>query len=336
MNIGLLVLVNLLWSTQFVAFKLVAQDVGPITVSFLVFLIATPLILPFYLVERWRGSGAYRALSGSDRSLRRWDNAVGFLVIGILGVAPSFIFTAWGMARTTASNGALLSLTIPVMTALLAAMILRERMTAVRWLSLAVALLGVFVLSIQAPESATKEGLAIDWQNLALFSKDTFVGNLLILIACLTSSLYNVCSKGLLSRFSALEVLLASYVLGLAATAVLLVGIEPLSLAALAAYSAGTWAGLLLLGAISFGAAMVLWMFLLTRMDVAQASVSVYLLPFFGVLLAAIFLHERITLPTIIGGAITLAGTILIVSFPDPPSPKGSTNGLSKTREGLV
>ena len=70
---------------------------------------------------------------------------------------------------------------------------------------------------------------------------------------------------------------------------------------------------------------MVLWMYLLTRMDVAQASISVYLMPFLGVLSAAILLHEQITVPMIIGGAITLAGTILVVSFPDPRSPKDTT-----------
>ena len=56
-------------------------------------------------------------------------------------------------------------------------------------------------------------------------------------------------------------------------------------------------------------------------MDVSQASVSVYLLPFFGVLQAAFFLHEQITLPMILGGAITLLGTILTVST-DNTSPR--------------
>jgi drug/metabolite transporter (DMT)-like permease len=60
---------------------------------------------------------------------------------------------------------------------------------------------------------------------------------------------------------------------------------------------------------------MVLWMFLLKRLDVSQASVSIYLLPFLGVLISAITLKERITPAMIVGGFITLAGTILITSF---------------------
>ena len=60
---------------------------------------------------------------------------------------------------------------------------------------------------------------------------------------------------------------------------------------------------------------MVLWMFLLKRLDVSQASVSIYLLPFLGVLISAVTLNERITPTMIVGGLVTLAGTILITSL---------------------
>ena len=57
---------------------------------------------------------------------------------------------------------------------------------------------------------------------------------------------------------------------------------------------------------------MVLSLRLLTRLDVSQASVSIYLLPFLGVLIAALTLGERITVGMVVGGAIALAGTLLI------------------------
>ena len=60
---------------------------------------------------------------------------------------------------------------------------------------------------------------------------------------------------------------------------------------------------------------MVLWMFLLKRLDVSQASVSIYLLPFLGVVISAITLHEHIGFSTVVGGVITLAGTILITTL---------------------
>jgi drug/metabolite transporter (DMT)-like permease len=70
----------------------------------------------------------------------------------------------------------------------------------------------------------------------------------------------------------------------------------------------------MILSVFSWGIAMVLWMFLLTRLDVSQASVSVYLLPFLGVLISTLTLGEKITPPMILGGLMTLAGTILITA----------------------
>jgi drug/metabolite transporter (DMT)-like permease len=94
----------------------------------------------------------------------------------------------------------------------------------------------------------------------------------------------------------------------------LLYWLEPFSFQALRRYSSTTWIGLLLLGVFVWGLAMILWMFLLKRLDVSQASVSVYLLPFLGVLISAVFLGERVTGTMVLGGGITLAGTVMIVS----------------------
>ena len=124
-NIALLALVNLCWGMQFTAYKLVGGDIGPITTSLLIYFIAVPAVFPLYLGERWKGRGASRSIPAEERSLLRWDNLARFLVIG-MAAACTMIFMARGMARTTAANGALLTLTIPVVTALLAAAFLRR------------------------------------------------------------------------------------------------------------------------------------------------------------------------------------------------------------------
>ena len=181
-NIGLLVLVNLLWSTSSTAFKLVEQ-MQPIAVGFLMYLIAMPIILPVYAMERRSGKAAKPLVPQAERSFWRLKNLGGFLVIGVLGAAGA-VLLASGIARTTASNGGLLGLTNPVITVLLAALILSERMTATRWVSLACALVGVLVLSIRTSGSAGEGVMAIDVHDLGWFSKDFVIGNLLILAGC--------------------------------------------------------------------------------------------------------------------------------------------------------
>jgi drug/metabolite transporter (DMT)-like permease len=305
-DLGMLILVNAMWGAQFTAYKLVSSDMGPVTVSAWIFLIAGIVLAPFVIRERRRDPQAQKSDahdSDNDRSLLSKRNLAGFVAISVFGLVPASAFMAWGVARSTASNSALINLTIPIITALLAVAMLGERMTAARWASLLVSLAGVLILS------------DFDWRHMTLTSNRFLLGNLLVLLSCACSSFYNVCSKELLRRFTPVEVLTIGYFLAALVSIPLLCWIEPFSLPSLRQYSSATWIGLLLLGVFVWGLAMVLWMSLLKRLDVSQASVSVYLLPFLGVLISALSLGEKITGMMVLGGSVTLAGTILIVSL---------------------
>jgi drug/metabolite transporter (DMT)-like permease len=51
------------------------------------------------------------------------------------------------------------------------------------------------------------------------------------------------------------------------------------------------------------------------KIDVTQASLSIYLLPVFGVLLSTVFLREKITAQLILGGLLVLTGTFLVTVY---------------------
>lgn len=289
-NYGLLFLVNAMWAAQYAAYKTASAQMGPVTVSAWTFLFSSLILLPFLLRQRSLRSPALW-------SRRDWT---GFLVVGVFGLIPASAFLAWGTERSTASNAALIYLTVPILTAVLASLILSERMTPARWASLAVSLLGVLLLSRS------------DLREQSLLRGEFLAGNILVLAACTSSAFYNVYSKDLLERFSGLEILVYGYAMALVLSVPLLIWTEPLTLAAIRAYTAATWLSVLVLSVFSWGLAMVLWMFVLKRLDVSQASVSIYLLPFLGVLISSATLHERITGSMLVGGAITLAGTVMI------------------------
>jgi len=133
-------------------------------------------------------------------------------------------------------------------------------------------------------------------------------------VAITGSAFYNVYSKRLLGRFTPLEVLVFGYMVAAVLSVPLVIWIEPSSLTAIRSYSLGVWVSLFVLSVFSWGLAMVLWMHLLRRLDVSQASVSIYLLPLLGVLFSALLLKEKVTPAMLAGGVLTLAGTILITS----------------------
>ena len=309
-DISLLVLVNTLWAAQYAAYKVATEKMGPLTVSAWTFLMASIVLFPFLAWDRHSSRGANpagnppgHAHPGSRSSIWTRQNIVAFVIVSAFGLVPGSALLAWGVDRSTASNAAIIYLTLPVITAVLASMILGERMTRLRWASLGIALVGVLILSTP------------DLRQMNLSKGRFLLGNVLVLLACLGSSLYNVYCKELLSRFTPMEVLIYGYVLAFGFSLLLMHWAEPFSWASLDNYRAGTWIALLVLSVFSWGLAMVLWMFLLKRLDVSQASVSIYLLPFLGVVISAITLRESIGFSTVIGGVITLAGTVLITTL---------------------
>jgi len=309
-DIGLLVVVNAMWAGQYAAYKVATERMGPITVSAWSFLLASVVLLPFLLAERKRfataplaGEAAAPSPVPGERSLLTRRNLAGFLIISLFGLIPGSAILAWGVDRSTASNAAIIYLTVPVTTALLASVILNERMTAARWGSLGISLVGVLILS------------SADLRHLQLTSGKFLLGNFLVLAACTGSSFYNVYCKELLRRYTPLEVLVFGYLLTFVACLPFMILVEHFALASLRDYHPATWLALIVLSVFSWGLAMVLWMFLLKRLDVSQASVSIYLLPFLGVVISAMTLHEKITAAMIAGGIVTLMGTVLITSL---------------------
>ncbi len=90
------------------------------------------------------------------------------------------------------------------------------------------------------------------------------------------------------------------------------VAAEPSGLTNLPHYSGIVWIGLLILAVFQYFLSMVIFLNVLTRLDATQAALSNYLIPFFGVLIAAVVLHERLTGFMIAGGLLALTSTLLV------------------------
>ena len=293
---SLLVLCNLIWGSQFAMVKLVQEEMGPVFATFFPMLLATFLLIPIvYFGKRSRTRGNPAHLTKRD--------VVDFFLMGVLGQVGAQLFITWGVRLSTASNAALVQLTLPVCTALVAYLILRERMSPVRWISFAFAIAGVLQCS------------GIDWKQLNFRSREQLLGGLMIFIAVNGSAFYNVYGKKLLDRFSPLEVLLFSnYTFVIAMVPVTLYA-EPDGFMKLGGLSLKVWVGLVILTLFQYLLSMVIFLNVLTRLEATQAALTNYMIPFFGIVIAAIVLGERLTAPMIGGGVLVLASTLLITIY---------------------
>ena len=230
------------------------------------------------------------------------ENAARIFAARLLGIVPPSVMLSWGITHSSASNAAILSLTIPVLMTGLGVLMLGEKLTLIRVFSLLLGLVGTLLVSTSDLSHAS-------------FSRRLLLGNFVILIAGLGSAFYNTYSKDLLSRYSELEVLVFSYAVGVGACAIISAAFETRPFYRIAGYSGATWLAVAILGFLSWGIAMVLWMWVLNRLEVGQISTSIYLLPLFGLILSVLTVHDHITLPQILGGALTVAGTATLTLF---------------------
>ena len=301
---AVLIVCNLIWASQFVLVKLVQKEMGFIFATFFPMAITMLILVPFVILERRRETSRVR---------RRISlNDVGsFILLGVFGQIAAQLCVTWGTNLSTASNSALLFLTLPVITSVMAYFFLGERMTWIRLISFCLALLGVLASS------------GIDIRELSYTGQRSLLGNALIFVSIAGSAFYNVFSKRLMRRYSTLEVLLYSYIAAFAFMLPLAISLEPSGFSNLPYYSGTVWIGLAMLAVVQYALSMVMFLRVLSRIDATQAAIMNYLIPFFGVVIAWAILDERLTVFMILGGVLAAASTLLatVVDKPQTSQP---------------
>ena len=139
---------------------------------------------------------------------------------------------------------------------------------------------------------------------------------MIFLAACAGCGFYNTYCKFLVDRsYTELEILVYTSVIGSVASIPLFLWMEPFHPRAFLASGPVVLWGVLELSLVVYGLSMLLFFSVLRRMDVTQASLGNYLLPFFIALLAVAFLREPVTLPMVLGGSLILASTLVLTVF---------------------
>ena len=121
LEVAALVLVNLLWAAQYPAYAIAGAAMEPAALNFWTLVAALLLLLPWWLRDRARR----REPRGDGKGSR----VIAYLLLGVLGIVPPSVLLSWGIAHSSASNGAILSLTIPVLMTVLGVLMLGERLT---------------------------------------------------------------------------------------------------------------------------------------------------------------------------------------------------------------
>lgn len=275
-----LLLLAALWGASFLFSRIAAPAFGALALAETRVVVAALVLLPLLV---WRsGAAGVRELRG---------NAGRMLVLGAFNTAIPFALFAWAVLTITAGLAAILNATAPMFAALIAWVWLRERLTALQGLGMAIGFAGVLWLA------AARAGLDVEGARGAVLAS---------LAATLSYGLSGNLAKHWFSHLRPLTLAAGSQT---AASLLLL----PFALYAWPDMppSPHDWAAALALGVLCTGLAYLLYFRLLIRIGAARAMTVTFLIPGFGMLWGALFLGEAITATMLLGCAVILAGTAL-------------------------
>lgn len=283
-----LVLANIVYATSYVATRLTLADVPPSTLALIRLVVGSLILVP--LASALRRPGA-STLSPADRWRVFW--------MGALGFAGAFALSHWGLARSTATNGALLITVEPVTLLVLAPLLLGERLTRREGAGAALALLGA-TLVVANGIPGLSEALVPHWR-----------GDLLLILAGVAYASYSLIGREILARHSSLSVTAWSIAWG--AGAMLPLALIERASGALPRVTPTAIAGTLYLAVVITALGYLAWNYALERVSASRAAIFLNLQPLVGALLGVAVLGESLTPYTVAGGGLILAGLTLTV-----------------------
>ena len=283
----LLLLMILIWGTNFSVVKVALRDFPEIPFNATRLAVATAV---FLAAIRWTRDEA-RPRPPVTRA--DW---VQLFFLGLVGTFLYQLCFVAGVRRTSVGNGSLIVGISPIVIAVMSAMAGHERISLLRWGGVFMALLGLYFVVGQGVE----------------FSPQTLRGDLLMLGGVFCWASYSVASQPILRRHSALIVIGITFSFG--AGMYVLMMVPTLMHVNWGAVSGFSWFLMIASALFALNVSYWIWYTGLKRLGGSRTSVYSYLTPIVAMIVAAIWLGEPISGNQIAGAAAIFAG-LLITRF---------------------
>lgn len=263
----------LFWSLAYVLTRISLGYFSVFALGFLRYFIASCALLVFVLIKRM----------GRPRTKDlKW-----FLASGTAGFFLYMIFFNKGCETVSASAGSIVIATVPVMTALLASCLHGEKLTWLQWAATFLEFAGVVMMTLMRSAFSADQGI------------------LLLVLAAVCLSVYNLLQRRLTKTYSALHSSAFSIFAGTLMLSVFsCAGFGEIRKAPMIMVAA-----VAVMGLLSSAAAYVSWSVAFAKAEKAS-SVSNYMFvtPFLAGLLGFLLAGEKPDLATVAGGSVILTG----------------------------
>jgi drug/metabolite transporter (DMT)-like permease len=277
------------WGTSFVATKLALRELSPTTLVFIRFAVGSVLMAVILLTRQERIRPAVAAWP--------W-----LLLMGFVGIFVHQLLQVHGLKLTTATTTGWLIGLIPLWTAVLSRLLLKESMGPQKLTGLLVGFAGA-VLLITRGEISSR-----------LLSLPTTRGDMLVLLSTINWAVYSVLGHGTLRKLGAVRATAGAMILGW--LMLLPLFFSQHGWREFGQVSPVGWASVLFLGVCCSGLGYLFWYGALERLEASRVAAFLYLEPLVTLAAAALILGERASWLTLVGGLIVLLGVLLVERAP--------------------
>lgn len=274
------------WGGAFTAGRIGVAELTPYSLAALRYLLGSALLL-----------GILHAREDLPASLRKLDaQAVRALVVlALFSVVGYNVLLFAGLRLSTAINGSIAGATAPLLTALLAAAFLGERLRGRQAFGMLISLSGLLVL-------VSRGSLDV------LLGLELNLGDLLLLASMICFAAQSIAAKRAMAHVSPWAATAFSCAIGAIMLLPLLV--YDLATGAWGTPDLATWTAVAYLGSIATVLAYYGWFFLVSRHGAGPMSPYLNIVPVCGTLIGVLF-GEQLLLAQVVAGALVLIGVMI-------------------------
>ena len=272
----MLVVMSFIWGLNFTAVKGALADFAPLSFNAIRFGTSSLILLSLLWVRE-------RSLSVHRKDVVR------FITLAFIGNTVYQLFFILGIARTTATNSALILATTPIFILIFGTLLGVERISSRVVQGVILSFTGVVMIILGSGQPLT-------------LTDQSIIGDLLIIANPICWGIYTVLSKPMLREYSPLK--LTTVTMAMGAVPLILVSIPSLSSENWTAISTNAWLGLAFSACFAIAIGYVIWYIGVSRIGSARTALYDNLVTVFAVASAWILLAEGMTPIQIIGAAL--------------------------------
>ena len=267
------------WGVSFVATKAALTEVAPVTLIFLRFAIGAVVLLA--IVRELPPRNAWPALA----------------LMGFIGVFVHQMLQAYALTMTSATNSGWLIGVTPIWSAVLAAIVLRERFGFWKVVGLAGGFAGALLVVTKGDFSSR------------VFGRPSTTGDLLILISTVNWAIYSVLGHRTIRTLGPRRATSGAMLFGAAMLAPFF--IVQKGWRQIPNLTSTGWSALLFLAVCCSALGYLFWYGALERIEVSRVAALLYAEPLVTFVAAALLLGERVSGVVIAGGILVLISVLI-------------------------